>query len=38
VRRPLADHLLTPVNGAFLFIGYQAAQLAAVPRWITRCS
>jgi hypothetical protein len=31
VRRPLADHLLTPVNEAFLFIDYQAAQLAAVP-------
>ena len=30
VRDPLADHLLTPENAAFLFIDYQPAQLAAV--------
>jgi len=30
VRDPLADHLLTPQNAAFLFIDYQPAQLAAV--------
>jgi len=30
VRDPLADHLLTPGNAAFLFIDYQPAQLAAV--------
>ena len=30
VRDPLADHLLTPENTAFLFIDYQPAQLAAV--------
>jgi nicotinamidase-related amidase len=29
-REPLADHLLTPVNAAFLFIDYQPAQLATV--------
>ena len=28
VRDPLADHLLTPQNAAFLFIDYQPAQLA----------
>ena len=30
LRDPLADHLLTPENSAFLFIDYQPAQLAAV--------
>jgi hypothetical protein len=30
VRDPLADHLLTPGNAAFLLIDYQPAQLAAV--------
>jgi hypothetical protein len=30
VRDPLADHLITPENAAFLFIGYQPAQLATV--------
>jgi nicotinamidase-related amidase len=30
VRDPLADHLITPQNAAFLFIDYQPAQLAAV--------
>ena len=30
VRDPLADHLLTPQNAAFLFIDYQPSQLAAV--------
>ena len=30
IRDPLADHLLTPENAAFLFIDYQPAQLAAV--------
>jgi nicotinamidase-related amidase len=30
VRDPLADHLLTPENAAFLIIDYQPAQLAAV--------
>jgi hypothetical protein len=30
VRDPLADHLITPENPAFLFIDYQPAQLAAV--------
>jgi nicotinamidase-related amidase len=30
VRDPLADHLLTPANSAFLFIDYQPAQLATV--------
>ena len=30
VRDPLADHLITPQNSAFLFIDYQPAQLAAV--------
>jgi nicotinamidase-related amidase len=30
VRDPLADHLLTPENAAFLFIDYQPSQLAAV--------
>ena len=30
VRDPLADHLLTPENAAFLLIDYQPAQLAAV--------
>ena len=30
VRDPLADHLITPENAAFLFIDYQPAQLAAV--------
>ena len=29
-RDRLADHLLTPVNAAFLFIGYQPAQVASV--------
>ena len=28
VRDPLADHLITPENGAFLFIDYQPSQLA----------
>jgi nicotinamidase-related amidase len=30
VRDPLADHLITPENAAFLFIDYQPAQLATV--------
>ena len=30
VRDPLADHLITPQNSAFLFIDCQPAQLAAV--------
>jgi nicotinamidase-related amidase len=30
VRDPLADHLITPQNSAFLFIDYQPAQLASV--------
>src|SRR6266581_5864537 len=30
VRDPLADHLLTPENAAFLIIDYQPAQIAAV--------
>jgi nicotinamidase-related amidase len=30
VRDPLADHLITPENAAFLLIDYQPAQLAAV--------
>ena len=30
IRDPLADHFLTPQNAAFLFTGYQPAQLAAV--------
>ena len=30
VRDPLADHLLTPENSAFLLIDYQPSQLAAV--------
>src|ERR1700757_4704916 len=30
VRDPLADHLLTPQNAAFLLIDYQPAQLAGV--------
>ena len=30
VRDPLADHLLTPQNAAFLLIDYQPSQLAAV--------
>ena len=29
-RDPLADHLITPQNAAFLFIDYQPAQLAGV--------
>ena len=30
VRDRLADHLLTPVNAAFLFIDYQPAQVTSV--------
>ena len=30
VRDPLADHLITPANAAFLFIDYQCAQLATI--------
>src|ERR1700685_2141981 len=30
VRDPLADHLITPQNAAFLFIDYQPAQLATI--------
>src|SRR6478736_3059762 len=30
VRDPLADHLITPENAAFVFIDYQPAQLTAV--------
>jgi nicotinamidase-related amidase len=30
IRDPLADHLITPQNSAFLFIDYQPEQLAAV--------
>jgi len=32
VRDPLADHLLTPHNAAFLPIDYQPSPLAAVRR------
>jgi nicotinamidase-related amidase len=35
VRDPLADHLLTPQNTAFLLIDYQPQQLVAV-RWMDR--
>jgi nicotinamidase-related amidase len=30
IRDPLADHLITPQNAAFLFIDYQPSQLATV--------
>ena len=30
VRDPLADHLITPENAAFLFIDYQPAELATI--------
>jgi nicotinamidase-related amidase len=30
VRDPLADHLITPQNAAFLFIDYQPSQLATI--------
>ena len=30
IRDPLADHLLTPENAAFLLIDYQPSQLAGV--------
>jgi hypothetical protein len=30
VRDPLADHLLTPENAAFLFIDYPPARLATI--------
>src|ERR1022692_5214827 len=30
VRDPVADHLITPENAAFLFIDYQPSQLATV--------
>ena len=30
IRDPVADHLLTPQNSAFLFIDYQPSQLATV--------
>ena len=30
VRDPIADHLITPQNAAFLLIDYQPAQLAGV--------
>jgi hypothetical protein len=30
VRDPLADHLITPQNAAFLLIDYQPAQIASV--------
>jgi nicotinamidase-related amidase len=30
IRDPLADHLITPQNAAFLFIDYQPAQLATI--------
>jgi nicotinamidase-related amidase len=30
IRDPLADHLLTPENAAFLFIDYQPSQLATI--------
>ena len=30
IRDPIADHLLTPENAAFLFIDYQPSQLAGV--------
>ncbi len=30
IRDPLADHLLTPENSAFLFIDYQPSQLATI--------
>ena len=31
IRDPLADHLLTPENAAFLFIDYQPSQLGRGP-------
>src|ERR1700735_3797480 len=30
IRDPLADHLITPQNVAFLFIDYQPSQLATI--------
>src|ERR1700744_2718679 len=30
IRDPLADHLITPENAAFLFIDYQPSQLATI--------
>ena len=30
VRDPLADHLITPANAAFVLIDYQPEQIAAV--------
>jgi len=30
IRDPLADHLLTPQNAAFLIIDYQPSQLAGI--------
>ena len=30
IRDPLADHLITPENAAFLFIDYQPAELATI--------
>ncbi len=30
IRDPLADHLITPQNAAFLFIDYQPSQLATI--------
>jgi hypothetical protein len=30
VRDPLADHLLTPANAAFLFVEHEPAQLVSV--------
>ena len=30
IRDPLADHLITPENAAFLFIDYQPAQMATI--------
>ena len=36
VRDPLADHLITPENAAFLFIDDRPSQLAGSARWIAR--
>ena len=36
VRDPLADHLITPQNAAFLLIDYQPSQRPGSARWIAR--
>jgi hypothetical protein len=33
VRDPLADHLLTTQNSAFIIIDYQPRQIAGSARW-----